>query len=124
MAVRIHMDGRVLVIQGAGEYATAELVEAWLHGRELPAFGTARGICLDVRESSSLAKRSVEDLRGVTEWFIAHAAEVGGRCALVTRPGVQYGLMRMAAAWVELKSLEAEVFTDLAEATAWLDRDS
>jgi hypothetical protein len=111
----------VVVLTCEGEYGSSELREAWDRAEADPRWPSTPRICLDMRASASVAKRSTRDLRGTAERFIHRAERVGRCCALVARPGVQYGLMRMAGTWVGLKGVAVHVTTDLDDAIAWLE---
>lgn len=74
---------------------------------------------LDVRESESVLGRSIADMRAIADSFMQRAALTDRRLALVAEGPARFGLMRMAATWVELAGIEAKVFRDLGEAQAW-----
>jgi len=122
MPVSYRIDGRVVVVVCEGTYPPEELGAAWRRAQAHPAYPPDHRICLDTRKSASLARRSTAELRSIAEGFVSRAQSVGNRCALVARPGVQYGLMRMASAWVDSHGVVAFVTTDLVKAIAWLER--
>ena len=53
-------------------------------------------------------------------WFEQRARASSRLCAFVTRPGLQYGLARMMAAWIEYKGYRAFVTTNPQQAVEWL----
>lgn len=120
MPVSYAFEDNVLVFECKGRYMPAELWSTWEQAMLDPDCVADLECCLDVRSSVSLAKRSITDLRGITNWFTEQATQVNNRCAILTRPGVQFGLMRMASAWIEMKGIEVRVFTDRAKAIRWL----
>jgi hypothetical protein len=123
MPVHCRTEGDVVVIEPVGPHTTAELIDAWLAAERDAAFPQPLSrvrICVDTRQSPMLAQRSVAELRATSEWFIARAEQTSERCAWVTRPGVQYGLARMMAAWIDFKGFRAHVTTDLDAALRWL----
>ncbi|HET6334700.1 MAG TPA: hypothetical protein VFG30_15865 [Polyangiales bacterium] len=52
--------------------------------------------------------------------FSQRALATSRICAFITRPGLQYGLTRMMAAWIEYKGYNAFVTTHPQEAVNWL----
>jgi hypothetical protein len=59
--------------------------------------------------------------RTTATWFAQRAQASSRICAFVTKPGLQYGLTRMMAAWIEFKGYSAFVTTDPLEAVRWLN---
>jgi hypothetical protein len=120
MGVRVDLDGRVVVLVCEGEYSPQDLKDAWGDVEARPNYPSAPLMCLDLRTSASVARRSTAELRALADWFADRASRVGNRCALVARPGLQWGLMRMASAWVDLRGVHAHVLTTREHAVAWL----
>lgn len=123
MSVIYRIDGNVVTIQPLGRHSTRDLREAWLASEKDPAYPAPIArlrICVDARESASLATRAIGELRETVQWFEQRALASSRICAFVTKPGVQYGLARMMAAWIELKGYNTFVTTDPVEAVAWL----
>ena len=69
----------------------------------------------DVSELGSL------DVKLVAEVSPRHTGR--GKRAMVVDPGLQFGLARMFQAYASMNNQPTEVFTDLAEALAWLGID-
>ena len=109
------------MIVPVGTHDSAEVRQAWLSAEADRAYPSNARICLDVRGSGSLARRPMADLRATADWFIGRADRAGRCCAVVARPGAQYGLMRMASTWLDFKGIDAFVATTLEEAVAWLE---
>ena len=123
MPVSYCIEGDIVIIRPVGANSTVELRATWLAAERDPEFPPPphQRVCVDVRESESLAKRSIDDMRQTADWFIERAAQSPDRvCAFVTRPGVQYGLMRMLSIWLELKGFRSHVTTDADDAIHWL----
>jgi hypothetical protein len=121
--VHYRIDGNVVTIHPAGAHTTEDLRAAWLAAEADPAFPTPMTkvrICVDARDSESLAKRSVVEMRDTAYWFEQRAIATSRICAFITKPGVQYGLSRMMAAWIEYKGYRALVTTNPQEAMTWL----
>ena len=123
MPVNYRIDGNVVTIHPVGAHSTQDLRAAWLAAEADPAYPTpitSLRICVDARDSESLAKRSVAELRETANWFSQRALATSRICAFITRSGLQYGLTRMIAAWIEYKGYTAFVSTDPQEAADWL----
>lgn len=116
-----------MTIQAVGVHSADELRVAWLAAEADPAFPKPMSrvrICVDARESESMAKRSPAELRGTAYWFAQRARQTSRMCAFITRPGLQYGFARMMSAWVELKGYSTFVTTDPKQAETWLNQQS
>ena len=123
MPVNYRIDGNVVTIHPVGAHSTGDLREAW-HAAEAdlayPKPITSLRICVDARDSEALGKRSVTELRETAHWFSERALASSRICAFITRPGLQYGLTRMMAAWIEYKGYKAFVTTNPQAAINWL----
>jgi hypothetical protein len=121
--VNYRIDGNVVTIHPAGTYSAADLRSAWLAAEAEPVYPTPitkLRICVDVRDTESLARKSVAELRESSDWFAQRAYASSRICAFVTRTGFQYGLARMMAAWIEYKGYRTFVTTEPHEAVQWL----
>lgn len=124
MPVSYRIDGNVVTIRALGPHSTEDLRAAWIASEADPAYPKPTEklrICVDARDSESLATRSVAELRATAEWFEQRAQATSRMCAFVTRPGIQYGLARMMAAWIDYKGYATFVTTDPQKAAAWLN---
>lgn len=127
MPVFYHLDDNVVTIRAEGPHTTDELREAWLASERDPAYPSPVSelrVCVDARESASLAKRSISDMRSTVAWFEERAGKTSRLCAFVARPGIQFGLARMMSTWIEFKGYRTFVTTDPAKAIAWLKEQS
>jgi hypothetical protein len=123
MPVSYLIDETVVIIRSLGVHSTDELRDAWLAAEADPLFPVPVAvvcICIDARLSTSLAKRSLSDLRATAAWFEQRVRLTSRRCAWVTRPGIQFGLARMMAAWIESQGYRTFVTTQLDDALVWL----
>ncbi len=82
--------------------------------------GTPTAVLFDIRASEEA--RRAEELRGIAAVVAEYSEEVGGRCAIVSAPGLYYGISRMFAVFAEELGLEMEVFETVEDAEAWLLR--
>jgi len=103
-----------------GAYAPEEIVRTFDDVLRDPKLPEHAQFLLDVSGSEVMAQRSAEELRRVANVFGIHAQRFGGRCAVVVSSPVQFGLSRMAGAYVESDSVTIEVFDSPTEALAWL----
>ena len=110
---------RLLTIRCEGTYSVDELRRPWLELTARPDLSPPLAFVLDMRLSDSVLNRSVADMRAIADSFMLHAHITDKRIALVTTGGARYGLMRMAATWVELAGVEVKVFRELEDAQAW-----
>lgn len=113
-------NGRLVSIRCVGHYGADELTAHLDRHVDDPALPPDARILLDLRESESVKDRSVGTLREMADYFVARAPRFGNRAALVVEGALRYGLMRMAAAWVEVHGVDAQVFRDEGEARRWL----
>ena len=123
MPVNYRIDGNVVTIHPVGAHSTGDLRAAWLAAEADHAYPTpvtSVRICVDARDSESLGKRSVAELRETAHWFSERALASSRICAFITRPGIQYGLTRMMAAWIDYKGYSTFVTTNSQEAVNWL----
>jgi hypothetical protein len=110
----------VLVLKLVGSYDYAEPVNAVGEAMRDPAFRPGTMLLVDARLSTT--RRSSEDLRERAIWMASLTAKgIASRCALVinSQPH-QFGVARMAAAHIESRGMQFEIFTDIAKASEWL----
>ena len=72
MPVSYRIDGDVVTIRAVGTHTTDELRATWLASEADPAHPTPvtkLRICVDARDSESLATRSVAEMRDTAQWF-------------------------------------------------------
>jgi len=98
-------------------------MEAFDRALNDPKFPDNAFLMLDVTRSESLAKRSVDDLRRIVDYYGKRADRVGRRCAILAESAVHFGLMRMAVVFAESYDAKARVFKTEEEALLWLRHD-
>lgn len=121
MGITFRLDGDVLRFTTTGDVAYAEGTDVLRRG--FAAAAAADGavkwqLLFDIRESAE--NRSADDLRGVADLVAMQHRLLSGRCAMLAADPLHYGLARMTGVFFEMLGLEARVFTDPAEAAAWL----
>jgi hypothetical protein len=109
----------LLTIRCEGTYSVDELHRPWAEVAARSDLQLPIACVLDVRESESILRRSIADMRGIADQFLQRAAITDRRLAIVSSGGARFGLMRMATTWIELAGIDARVFRELEEAQAW-----
>ncbi len=77
-------------------------------------------VMMDVTKSSSLSKRSPEDVRYMANYLASVSSRFGSRMAIVADEGLHYGMMRMAEVYSETSGWTARVFHTADDALEWL----
>jgi len=120
MPVTYSISSNLLLMTAAGEYEPRDLPRTFLVALNDPACPAPVSLLLDVRASSMLATRSMDDIRAIGQFLGPYAERIGGRCAVVTGTEVQYGLGRMGSIYMESVGIEARVFRAMDAAMEWL----
>ena len=121
MPVTYSIRSNLLLMTAAGEYAPQDLPRTFLAALNDPACPDPVALLLDVRASSMLATRSMDDIRAIGQFLGSYAERIGGRAAVVTGTEVQYGLGRMGSVYMESVGIEAGIFRDMESAMEWLN---
>ncbi len=111
--------GRATVI-GTGAPTIVETEAAVLHLARDPAFRPGYGVLLDVRDMSYIP--SWTDAQAYQRLFTGLRTTYTGGIALVVRGTAPYGVARMLSVMFGFIGVQLGAFTELGEATAWLDR--
>jgi hypothetical protein len=120
MPVTWEIDGSVLLLRLAGVYAPAEIRAAIVAALAEPRVRPLTGVVVDVRESESLASRTLGDTTAIIGFLAYHAPSFGNRVALVVAGDSQYALVRMAAEDLHTGGIATSVFRDSDEARRWV----
>ncbi len=99
---------------------SADVIRQFLAAMNDPACPARVELIVDVTRSESLAVRPTDEIRAVAEFIGPYAERVGGRCAVVASPGVQFGLSAMGSVYSEGVGVVTVVFRTHAEAIEWL----
>ena len=121
MPVKWELQDRILVVRLIGNYAYDEPVNAVEDAMRDEGFRPGTMLLVDARLSTT--RRSSEDLRERAIWMASLTQRgIAARCALlINSQPHQFGVARMAAAHIETRGMQFEIFTDLAKASAWLE---
>lgn len=112
---------RILVIRLIGNYDYDAPVNAVAEAMSDPAFRPGMMLLVDARQSTT--RRSSEDFRERAIWMASLTTKgMSTRCALlINSQPHQFGVARMAAAHIETRGMQFEIFTDVATASQWLE---
>jgi hypothetical protein len=127
VSVSYRIDGDVVTIHPIGAHSIQDVRDAWIAAEADAAFPKPVSrvrICVDARNSESMGKRSIAELRGTALWFEQRTQTTSRIIAFITKPGLQYGFARMMATWVELKGYRTFVTTDPKQAVVWLKQSA
>ena len=120
MPVDYRIDRDVVVLAFRGETDDPEVATVLDRLADDTAVSPPWRLLLDVRESSSMGRRSPDRIRSLVEIMAGRAQDFGWRFALLVAQDVQFGLARMASAFGDPRALDIHVFRDEDEARAWL----
>lgn len=102
--------------QGRGNLGEGrELIDA-LHARA--AGERIVGVLIDIRELAYLP--TAEEAHSLGEWYATFSVACRARIAFLAPPGAEFGVARMVGIIAELRGAAAAVFSDSADALAWL----
>ena len=124
MSVSWQIRGSILVVTLAGDYSFDEPVHAVTAALADPHFQPGTSLLIDARLSKT--SRNSEDFRERARWM-ATLRDKGfsSRFAILINFQLhQLGMARMAAAHLDLKGLELEIFTEMDEALQWVSHAS
>ena len=120
MPVSYSIQQGLLTIECTGIYESSDLVRCFLDAMKDPSRPPHVVLLVDVSTSESLPTRPTEEIRAVAEFLGPYAERIGGRCALVASPDVQFGLGQMGSVYSEGVGIATGVFRSRREAMEWL----
>jgi hypothetical protein len=120
MPVRYWFEANIFRMEMEGEYSIQDAIDCFDEAFMDPAFPANARFLLDVSRADSLVRHTNSEMQQVLEHFILRSDRVGRKCALVAESPVNYGKMRMAAAWGQDQNVDVRVFRDQGEAVRWL----
>jgi hypothetical protein len=120
MSVTWTIQGSVLILALDGDYAFGEVIESVQYALADPSFTPGTLLLFD--ERLSRANASGEEIRDRIHWIGSLRSKgFAARCAIVVGAELyRYGLARMAATYLDLEGIQAEVFSDVESASRWL----
>lgn len=119
MAMHFEVDGSFAVVTCEGTFTMEDIhrIVEWIRTDEtLPE----RAKFLTIDRLSSFDP-STPQLEEVAQLYASVKERISSRWALVVAKQYHFGLARMCSVFAEEYGLEARVFTEVAEARAWLD---
>jgi len=120
MAVTYSIDDGVVTMELAGTYESTDIVRQFLAALKDPKCPPHVALLADVSRSDSLASRPTDEIRAVAEFLGPYADRIGGRCAVVASPDVQFGLSQMGSVYSEGVGIATRVFRTRSDALEWL----
>lgn len=124
MAVTYSFHDDLLMMEFAGTYLSADVIRQFLNAMNDPKCPPRVALLVDVSQSESLATRPTDEIRMVAEFLGPYADRIGGRCAMIAAPAVQFGLSQMGAVFSERVGVATGVFRTREEAVEWLKTPS
>jgi hypothetical protein len=104
-----------------GELVASELMDTAARLYDNPQFHSGMSTVLDLR--GAIPAVTAHNVRMIVSFMSKNLGRRGkGRCAIVVSREVDYGMARMAQAYLDEVGVELAVFRDLADAEHWLDR--
>ena len=109
-----------MVLALDGDYAFGEVIESVRCVLADPTFVPGAALLFD--ERLSRANPSSAETRDRANWIASLRPKgIAARCAIVAgAEPYRYGLARMAAIYIELAGMQAQVFSDIEGARHWL----
>jgi len=120
MPVSYVLEGALLRLDLEGQYEPQDIIEQFLAGLGDPGCPGKVALLVDTTRSASLEKRAPHEIGYVAEFLGAHVERIGGRCAVVARSDVHFGMSRMGTVYSADVGVNAQVFRDPESALAWL----
>ena len=124
VAADYRFDGRLFHLILSGDYTPEDVRASVTEGMADPRFGNDAWFLMDVTRSDSLAGRTPEDIRAMAQFLSARSDRFGRRIGIAAGSPVNFGLMRMAAAYSEWGGMRPGVFHSVDEALQWLAGDA
>ena len=123
MPGRYYFESNMLRLSFDGDTSLSALGALLDEALSDPECPTAPSILVDLRQSTSIGRRSGAEIREGASLFKARADRLSGKVSIITHAGVQYGVMRMAGAYADGTGIEVGVFETEFEAIEWLVAD-
>jgi len=120
MPVTWSIDGDLVRLNLEGNYEPTDIIDQFLAALADPRCPETFFLLVDATQSESLDKRSPAEIRYVAEYLGPYRKRVRGRCAVVARSGLHFGLSRMGSAYSDNVGVDAQVFQSAPEALEWL----
>jgi len=120
MPVTYALVGPLLKLDLEGRYKPRDIVEQFLAGLADPSCPSEVALLVDVTRSQSLETRAPREIRHIAQFLGRYRARIGGRCAVVAKTDVHFGLSKMGSAYSEAVGVRAAVFRDSRSALDWL----
>lgn len=124
MGISYEIKGDLLRLLFAGSTETGDILDTLERAFGDPALPRKVRFLMDVSGSTSLQDRPSENIQMLAEYLSRWAERVEWRAAIIVGRPVQYGIVRMAAAYASSSGLDIRPFEKAEEALSWLARPS
>lgn len=120
MPVTYTLEGALLRLDLEGQYEPRDIIRQFLAGLGDPGCPEKVALLVDTTRSTSLEKRAPHEIGSVAEFLGPYVDRIGGRCAVVARSDVHFGMSRMGSVYSAGVGVDAQVFRSPESALAWL----
>ncbi len=120
MPGRYYIESQVLRLAFDGDTPLQDIAKLLDTALDDPTCPSRPNLLSDLRQSTSVRVRSNEEMKEAVELFVRRGDKLGTRLAVLVQPGLQYGMMRMAEAYSNLKGMQLGVFEDEPAALQWV----
>lgn len=120
MPVTYDFEGTILMLWMVGNYAPAEIRAAVGRALAEPSRPAVTGVVGDLRQSESVATRSLGEITGIVGFLAYHASSFGNRIALVVADDVAHEVVRMGAVDLGIGGVQTGTFRCIDEAREWM----
>ena len=120
MPVTYTLSGSILRMDFIGKYEPQEIIDQFQAALADPRCPTSVALLVDVTQSESLETRAPHEIRIVAEALGPHRERIGGRCAVIAKKDVHFGLSKMGSVFSEGVGVETGVFRNAESALEWL----
>ena len=123
MSVTYSFSGRLFRLDCVGESSALQVMNALERGLADPAFPPDARCLIDVLHSTSIASQSYTEILWIAGVLGGRSKRFGHKCAVVAPLELAEMLRTAGDAFADDFSAEAGIFSDEAEALAWLELD-
>jgi len=121
MSLQYYVSDNLLSFVFEAGTETEEIYAAVHKAYQDPACPPDAHILFDLQASTSIASRSFEGIRTLSQFMLEHPGRPGRRIGIVLDPSEVERMAPMATSFVEQTGLDIRIFEDLEDARSWLE---